>query len=142
VHVPVDFEALISLWSTRFASTLAAVEAFGRFYSDPLRINGAETSLATLVQRALSTQRAFSELSAVILDRSDTPTHSTIVFRMRGRHVGPLETPLGTLPATGKVVERQIIDLLKVDRGLITEVWMVGDELSALMQLGALARAF
>ena len=138
----VDFDALISLWSTRISSIPAAIEAFGRFYSDPLRINGVETSLAALAQRALSTQSAFSELSAVVLDRSDTETHSTIVFRMRGRHVGPLETPLGIVPATGKMIERQIIDLLKVERGLITEVWMVGDELSALMQLGALAPAF
>jgi len=141
-HMAVDFEALISLWSTPLQSTSAAIEAFGRFYSDPVRINGAEMSLAALAQRALSTQRAFSELSAVVLERSDTPTHSTVVFRMRGRHVGPLETPLGIVPATGKMVERQIIDLLKVERGLISEVWMVGDELSALMQLGAIARAF
>jgi hypothetical protein len=37
------------------------------------------------------------------------------------------------------VVERQIIDVLAHEKGLITRVWMVSDELGALVQLGALA---
>jgi hypothetical protein len=43
---------------------------------------------------------------------------------------------------TGKVVDRQLIDLPGHDRdGVVNEVWMVGDELGALSRLGALPLA-
>ena len=60
---------------------------------------------------------------------------------MRGRHVGAWPTPLGELPATGQVVERQVIDLLRIDAGRVSEIWMVSDELGALSRIGALSLA-
>jgi hypothetical protein len=119
----------------------AADELFGKAYADPVSINGVSMPLSALVERARATQKAFADLEAELLARSNSPTHCTIVFRMRGRHVGPLTTPLGVVEPTGKVVERQIIDLLRLRDGLIDEVWMVGDELGALLQLGAITRA-
>jgi hypothetical protein len=134
-----SFEALIELWSRPLPEGTAAVEEFGRVYADPVRVNGVSLSLSALVERARATQAAFADLEATLLARSDTATHCTIVFRMRGRHAGPLATPLGVIAPTGKIVERQIIDLLRLRDGLIDEIWMVGDELSALTQLGALS---
>jgi hypothetical protein len=132
------FEDLIALWAKPLPPGSDGVSKFAKVYGDPVRINGVVTPLAALVDRARALQSAYADLEGTLLARSDTGTHTTIVFRMRGRHVGPLVTPLGELPATGKIAERQVIDLLKIESGLITELWMVSDELSALTQLGAI----
>ncbi len=134
----IDFDKLIALWTRPLAAGDAAIAAFAAVYSDPVDINGIPTPLAGLVDRARATQRAFADLQAVLLARADTPTHTTIVFRMSGRHVGSWTTAIGELAATGKVIERQIIDLLVLRDGRISEVWMVGDELGALARAGLL----
>jgi hypothetical protein len=136
-----DFTQIMRLWSTPLPAGDAAVEAFARHYTDPVTVNGTRMSLAALADRARATQRAFAELDATLLTQVDTPTHTSIVFRMRGRHVGPLQTPLGEVAPTGKVAERQIIDVLGIQGGLIHEVWVVSDDLGALAQLGVLALA-
>jgi hypothetical protein len=136
-----DFDDLIALWTRPLPAGDEALAAFARLYTDPVMVNGASMSLAALVDRARATQSTFSELEARLLARSDTPTHSTIVFRMRGKHVGPWLTPLGEIAPTGNVVERQVIDLLRLENGRISEVWMVSDELGALNAIGALTRA-
>ena len=139
--MPLDFDDLIALWVRPLPEGSAAIAAFAQVYTDPVKINGTLMPLAGVVERARATQRAFSDLGATLLARADAPDHTTIVFRMRGRHTGPLATPLGGVAATGKMCERQIIDLLVLREGRVAEVWMVGDELAALMQLGVIARA-
>jgi hypothetical protein len=135
----VNFNELIALWSKPLPAGDAAVAAFGKYYADPITVNGNTMSLQAMVDRARGTQHTFADLKAVVLTQADTPKYTTVVFRMSGRHVGPMVTPLGTIAPTGKVIERQIIDVLGVRDGLIHDVWMVADDLGALMQLGALA---
>lgn len=137
----VDFEQLTSLWTRPLPEGNAALEAFSRLYAKRVKVNGNEIPLEALVERARGMQAAFSEMSSTLLSKVDTPTHSAVVFRMRGRHVGPLPTPLGVLPPTGKVTERQVMDLIHVQDGKIVEVWMCSDELSALAGIGALQLA-
>lgn len=135
------FEDLMLLWSQPLPEGDAAVAKFAKFYADPVWVNGAEMPLRMLVDRARATQATFADLSARIIREVDTIDHKIVVFRMGGRHVGPLSSPLGEVAPTGKVVERQIIDVLEHKDGLITKVWMVGDELGALLQMGALKLA-
>jgi hypothetical protein len=135
-----DFRRIVELWATPLPAGEAGA-AFRRHYTDPVRVNGADMTIAALVDRARATQAAFADLQAVLLAQVDTATHSTIVFRMRGRHVGPLVTPLGPVAPTGKVVERQIIDVLALRDGLIHELWVVSDDLGALVQMAALKLA-
>jgi ketosteroid isomerase-like protein len=103
--------------------------------------NGTDVSAATPAERARTTRRAFADLEAEVLEQVDAGAHTAIVFRMRGRHVGPLATPLGEVPPTGRVVERQVIDVLESRDGRIAKVWMVGDDLGALVRPGALSLA-
>jgi len=42
---------------------------------------------------------------------------------------------------TGRVVRTRVIDVLTVRDGLITGIWMVADELGALIQLDAVRLA-
>ena len=133
-----DFDALIRLWTRPLPEGAAALAAFARVYAERLQVNGSAMALEALVERARALQAAYTDLSGTLLARADTETQTTIVFRMSGRHVGPLTTPLGILPPTGKIVERQVIDLLVLRDGRIVEVWMTADELGALTSIGAL----
>ncbi len=117
----------------------AAVAAFRQFYADPVTVNGVELPVSRLVARARAQQRAFAELQVELLDALAGPSKIIIVFIQRGRHVGPLATPIGELPATGEVLERQVIDVFTLNDGLITDVRVVADELGALVKLGAVA---
>jgi predicted ester cyclase len=137
----VDFEQLTGLWTRPLPEGSAALEAFSRLYAKRVKVNGTEIPLEALVERARGMHSVFAEMSSTLLSKVDTPTHTAIVFRMRGKHVGPLPTPMGVLPPTGKVTERQVIDLLTVKEGRIVEVWMCSDELGALAGIGALQLA-
>lgn len=116
----------------------AAVAAFRQFYADPVMVNGAAMPASGLVARARAQQRALAELQIELIDVLAGPGKIIVVCVQRGRHVGPLPTPLGEVPASGHVIERQAIDVLTVNDGLITDVRAVTDELSALVKLGAL----
>jgi hypothetical protein len=60
-----------------------------------------------------------------------------VVFRLAGRQVGPLETPAGRVPPTGRRVDVRTIDVLTLTDGRISGIWMVADWLSALAAAGA-----
>jgi hypothetical protein len=61
---------------------------------------------------------------------------------MHLRHVGPLLTPLGEVPATGREVVTRAVDVLTVtDDGLIAAVHVVSDDLATLTQLDAVRLA-
>jgi predicted ester cyclase len=42
------------------------------------------------------------------------------------------------MPATGKQIEMQVIDILRVEDGKIMERWGVADNLAMMQQLGAM----
>lgn len=98
-------------------------------------------SASTLVERARTQQRAFADLSIELIERIDIANKVIIVFMQRGRHVGPLATPLGDVAPTGRLVERQIIDVLTFEGARISDIRMVGDELGLLVRLGAVRLA-
>ena len=133
----IDFAKVMELWTQPLGDD--ALARFARWYEDPVTVNGAPMALAALVDRARATQAAFAELRAEVITQVDAPAHTTVVFRLSGRHVGPLTTPLGVLPPTGRPASRQVIDLLAIRDGKIAQVWMTADELGALSQLGVLA---
>jgi predicted ester cyclase len=53
---------------------------------------------------------------------------------LRGTHTGPL----GDLPATGRAVTLQFVDIMRVRDGKIVEHWLSMDQLSFLQQLGVI----
>jgi SnoaL-like polyketide cyclase len=72
-----------------------------------------------------------------ILDIVETQDRVVVAFLMRGRHVGPFASQLGTVAPTGRDIEVRTIDVLVVAGGLITDIWVVADDLGLLRQLGA-----
>jgi hypothetical protein len=72
-----------------------------------------------------------------ILDAVQAPDRVVIAFLMRGRHVGPFVSPLGTVAPTQRNIEVRTIDVLTVTAGVISAIWVVSDDLGLLRQLDA-----
>jgi hypothetical protein len=94
--------------------------------------------VSELVDRARMMQRAFEGLRHHIDERVEAPGRRAFAFRISGRHVGPLVTPLGEIAATGRVIEVAGMDIFLVDDDAdrVTGVWAVADYLGLLMQAG------
>jgi predicted ester cyclase len=72
-----------------------------------------------------------------MLERFDSPGRSAFAFRLSGRHIGPLTTPLGEVAPTGQQLTVLGMDIFTITDDRVTEVWAVADYLSLLMQAGA-----
>jgi predicted ester cyclase len=129
-------ERLLGLWTEPVAEPAEALAAFGSVYTDPVSVNGVEMSVAALVERARAVQRALADLRLELIEQIETPQRIAIVFWQRGRHVGPLETPLGEISPTGRDVEIRVIDVLTVTDGRVSAVHVAPDNLSLVLQLG------
>ena len=60
-----------------------------------------------------------------------------VAFVMHVRHTGPLPTPLGVVPPTGRTSAARTIDILEVHDERVTAITVVADELGLLIGLGA-----
>jgi predicted ester cyclase len=131
---------LLSLWSDGLPEDdESAVRAFRELYTDPVPVNGTLLSATDLIGRARGLHAALAGLRHELVERVETPEYLAIGFRLHGRHVGPLPTALGPVPATGQDISIRVIDILTIIDDRISSVWMVADELSALLGLGVLA---
>jgi predicted ester cyclase len=130
-------ERLLPLWTEPVDGRDDPEAAFGEVYADPVVVNGGEMSLTALVARARALQQAFDRLGMVILDTVETADRVVVAFEMRGRHVGPYSSPLGSVAPTGREIAVRTIDVLAVSGGLVTAIWVVADDLGLLRQLGA-----
>jgi predicted ester cyclase len=137
--VAFDVERLLRLWTDPLpADEAAAAASFSALYADPVMANGSSLTVSDLVARARGLQSAFERPESEVLAVADAGDSVAVVFRLAGRQIGPLDTPAGRLPATGQRIELQIIDVLTLSAGRITEVRMVADWLGALAVAGAL----
>jgi ketosteroid isomerase-like protein len=78
-----------------------------------------------------------ADLRVELIEQVEAPGRVVIAFWQRGRHVGPLSTPLGEIAATGREIEIRVIDVLSITDGRISAVQVVPDNLTLVMQLGA-----
>jgi len=130
-------DRLLPLWTQPVDSRDNAEAAFRAVYADPVVVNGIEMPVADMVGRARALQRAFDGLGMDILDAVETPDRVVIAFLMRGRHVGPFISPLGTVAPTHRDIEVRVIDILAVTAGVVSAIWVVSDDLGLLRQLDA-----
>ncbi len=131
-------DRLLALWTDTPADDEAAVAAFRELYTDPVRINGEPMTAAELVARARTLIAAFEGLRREVIDEFEAPGRVVVVYRLTGRHVGPVPTPLGELAATGRPIEGLTIDVLFIADDRITDVWATSDDLARLTKLDVL----
>jgi predicted ester cyclase len=135
VAVTSVLERLLPLWTQPVDARPDPVAAFGEVYADPVLVNGTELALTGLVDRARALQRAFDGLSMQILDIVEAPGRVVVAFMMRGQHTGPFVSPVGTIAPTHRDIEVRTIDVLTLTAGVISDIWVVSDELGLLRQL-------
>jgi hypothetical protein len=72
----------------------------------------------------------------------EAPGRQAFAFQITGRHIGPLETPLGPIEATGRELTLHGMDIFLVDDDAdrVTGVWALADMLDLLIQAGAVER--
>jgi hypothetical protein len=141
LHHPVDPARLMSLWASPPAGDATALAEIRSLYTDPVAINGTSFTALDLLARVRAMQTAYHDLRHELIERVDAPGVLVIAFRLRGVHAGPLTTPLGVVPATGRGFEVRVIDVLTLTGARISAVTMVADELAQLVALGAVALA-
>jgi Pyruvate phosphate dikinase, AMP/ATP-binding domain/SnoaL-like polyketide cyclase len=86
-------------------------------------------------------QQAFSHRQIEPIEQIVSGDRFVLVFLQRGRHAGRFETPLGSIEPTGRTFEIPAIDVFRISNGRITAIEVVPDNLSLMMQLGALRLA-
>ena len=125
------------LWAwTNVDDQVRLEDRFAELYTDPVRVNGSTLTLVDLVARARSLHTAFSGLRADVLQVVEDANSLALAFIMRGRHTGPYETPFGTVQPTGSEVQIRTIDILTINDGKISSIWVNADDLGTLRQLG------
>lgn len=135
-----DVDAMMRLWSEQLPeSDEEAAAAFRELYTDPVVVNGAELSVADLVARARAVHQTFDRRGNEILDVVQDDDKVAVAFRMSGQQVGPFATTLGPLPPSGRRLELRVIDILTLTNGRVSKIWMVADELGALVAADAVA---
>jgi predicted ester cyclase len=135
--VLLDVEKLLRLWTDSLPrDDEEAADAFRRMYADPVTVNGTPLNAAGMVARARVMQAALAEPEREVLAVVESSDAVAVAFRLAGRHVGPLGTPAGRLPASGARIDLRVIDILSIAEGRISAIWMVGDWLGALAPAG------
>jgi hypothetical protein len=135
-------ERALQLWGQPLPPGDAAVEAFRAVYADPVLVNGSPTAVSVLVDRARMMQAAFEDLGHTVLEQLEAPGRLAFAFRISGRLVGPLATPLGELAPTGSRVEVVGMDIFVLDEEAdrVAAIWALADYLSLLLEAGAVSR--
>ena len=132
-----DLDGLLDLWGRQWTPGPEAEAAFGRFYADPVLVNGDSLPVSALVDRANALNLALADAQREVLTTMIGDDGVAVEFRLTGRHVGPLATSAGVLPPTGGMLTLRVIDILTVVDGRVTRIAMVPDELASLAAVGS-----
>jgi ketosteroid isomerase-like protein len=132
-------DRVLRLWREPLDGRMDPAADFREVYADPVTVNGLAVTAEEMVERARALQRAYAALEFEVVHEIEASDKIILAFRLRGRHVGPLETPLGTLAPTGRRVENRATDILTVRDGRVSDIWVISDDLSLLRQLGAVS---
>ncbi|CAO5251296.1 ester cyclase [Frankia sp. AgKG'84/4] len=132
---------LLELWFTPPTGATDLDFGFRRIFADPVRVNGTPIPVAALADQVRGLHTAYEGLVAEVSLQVPTARGVALAFEMRGLHVGPLPTPIGTLQATGRMVRVPTMEVLTIEDGRITALHVIADELVLLRDLGALPSA-
>jgi len=133
-------DRLLDLWTEPAHDDAVLLAQFGSVYTDPVLINDVLVPLHELVDRARLISTGLGDVEREVIDVIEGPPgRVAFAFRLRGRHVGPLPTPLGPVAATGRQLDILGIDLLTVDEtGRIATITVLSGLMDVLAGIGAL----
>jgi steroid delta-isomerase-like uncharacterized protein len=82
------------------------------------------------------TRTSFPDFTIAIEERVFTNDKIVVRVTATGTNTGPLMTPMGELPPTGKKIRFRLADIIQVVDGKITEEWIYYNQTPVLLQLG------
>jgi steroid delta-isomerase-like uncharacterized protein len=94
--------------------------------------------LESVLEAAKGWRAAFPDVRGKIFHSTAEGTTAALEITWVGTHNGPLELPSGTLPATGKGVEFDAVQVFIVDGGKVTLTRHYLDLMTMLSQVGAI----
>ena len=80
----------------------------------------------------------FPDLTATIEQQVAEGDWVATFHTLRGTHLAPMPTPLGTIPATGKKLEWKTMSFHRIENGKVAEGWLSYNPTSILQQVGRL----
>ena len=132
-------ERLLDLWTNPEQDDTVARARFAACYTDPVTINGEDVPIADLLVRARMLQAGLADVTRTVVDSVEGPHRLAFAFRLAGRHVGPLPTPLGPVQGDGSRLDILGIDILQLDEdGRIRAISVLSGLMDALAASGAL----
>ena len=84
-------------------------------------------------QTVLQFRQAFPDLTMTVEDLLAEGDKATVRFRARGIHLGPF----GAFPPSGRTVDFTGTGTCRIEEGQIADLWVNGDLLGLMQQLGA-----
>ncbi len=81
---------------------------------------------------------AFPDSRVAVTNVIASDDQVTVEFTGRGTHTGPLQTPAGAVPATGRRVEISFCDVIKMQGGKVAGLRTYFDLATMMRQLGLL----
>jgi steroid delta-isomerase-like uncharacterized protein len=79
---------------------------------------------------------AFPDIRISVTNQVATDDQVVSEFTARGTHTGPLQTPAGPVPPTGRTVDFIVCVVMRVKNGRITSLHNYQDAASIMRQLG------
>jgi steroid delta-isomerase-like uncharacterized protein len=79
---------------------------------------------------------AFPDIRISVTNQVATDDQVVSEFMARGTHTGPLQTPAGAIPPTGRTVDFIVCEVIQVKHGRITSLHNYQDATSIMRQLG------
>jgi steroid delta-isomerase-like uncharacterized protein len=79
---------------------------------------------------------AFSDMKKEVTNQVASKDQVVSEFTLRGTHDGPLDTPTGEIPPTGRVVDLSVIEVIEVRGGKVAVLRNYSDTTTLMRQLG------
>jgi predicted ester cyclase len=91
------------------------------------------------VQQYINAQwTAFPDATMTIIEQFATETHAATEIELTGTNTGPLPTPQGPLPASGKRVAVRFVAIHRIIDGMAASEHVYFDQVEMMTQLGLL----
>ncbi len=95
----------------------------------------------SFIQLAKAWRSAFPDAKGTVTGALEGGTTAVLEITWAGTHTGPLATPAGEIPATGKKMSVAAVQIVETSNGKITEARHYFDLMTMLAQLGVVPAA-
>ena len=105
---------------------------------DCLTVDPIETMRTAAAYRAYSERfrRALPDASLTVVSAICEGDNVSVEGRFRGTNTGPLTTPQGEVPPTGRTIDLPYVDIVRSEAGRIVEHHVYYDQMAFLAMLG------